>query len=130
LQPSDKLEDGSVSFLDIISLKHGFNYIERLGGIHKVQAHVTSLTSWLYEALSKLKHSNGRPMLRIFGKHAHPNAAEVCHGLEASTQIWGLLIASWLLVCLIALLACVHMSQFYVGHCFQSRFPSLGHACV
>jgi hypothetical protein len=31
-QPTDKLEDGTVSFLDIISLKHGLNKIQQLGG--------------------------------------------------------------------------------------------------
>jgi hypothetical protein len=35
LQPSDKLEDGTVSFLDIISLRHGFDFLSKLGGVQK-----------------------------------------------------------------------------------------------
>lgn len=68
-RPSDRLEDGTVAFLDIIALKHGFKMIEHLGGIYKIQAHVESLRSWLYEKLISLRHSNGGPLVRIFGKH-------------------------------------------------------------
>ncbi len=76
-QPSDKLEDGTVSFLDIISLKHGFNMIRQLGGIQRIQAHVASLTEWTYNALTRLKHSNGAPMAKVFGKHALDNHRQV-----------------------------------------------------
>mmetsp|Transcript_24514 Transcript_24514/g.58276 ORF Transcript_24514/g.58276 Transcript_24514/m.58276 type:complete len:692 (-) Transcript_24514:359-2434(-) len=31
-KPSERLEDGTVSFLDIIALEHGFNMVEKLGG--------------------------------------------------------------------------------------------------
>lgn len=32
-RPTSKFEDGTVAFLDIISLRHGFNMIDRLGGM-------------------------------------------------------------------------------------------------
>lgn len=35
-RPSEKLEDGTLAFLDIITLKHGFNMIKRLGGIERI----------------------------------------------------------------------------------------------
>ena len=32
-QPSDKLENGSISFLDVISVKHGLDMLQGLGGM-------------------------------------------------------------------------------------------------
>jgi selenocysteine lyase/cysteine desulfurase len=80
-RPADKLEDGTVNFLDIIALKHGFQMFERLGGIKAIQAHVGSLTRYLYSELASLKHTNGRPMLEIFGKHAQPDSMQVQGGI-------------------------------------------------
>eukprot|EP00878_Enallax_costatus_P013939 GHUV01014576.1.p1 GENE.GHUV01014576.1~~GHUV01014576.1.p1 ORF type:complete len:479 (+),score=157.31 GHUV01014576.1:163-1437(+) len=80
-RPADKLEDGTVNFLDIIALKHGFAMIERLGGIRAIQSHVHALTDYLYNQLSNLRHSNGKPMLRIFGKHHYPTAKDVQGGI-------------------------------------------------
>jgi hypothetical protein len=50
---------------------------DKLGGIGAVQAHVASLTGYMFRALSALRHSNGAPMLKIFGKHHLPNASQV-----------------------------------------------------
>ncbi|EFJ44557.1 hypothetical protein VOLCADRAFT_64703 [Volvox carteri f. nagariensis] len=72
-RPSDRLEDGTVAFLDVIAVKHGLNMMAKLGGIAKIQAHVACLTEWLYSRLASLRHSNGAPMLAIFGKHHMPN---------------------------------------------------------
>ena len=80
-RPADKLEDGTVNFLDIIALKHGFQMFERLGGIEAIQSHVGSLTQYLYKELSALKHSNGRPMLEIFGKHGRQDSGRVQGGI-------------------------------------------------
>jgi selenocysteine lyase/cysteine desulfurase len=35
--PSEKFEDGTVAFLDIVSLPHAFSFIEGLGGINAIQ---------------------------------------------------------------------------------------------
>ncbi|GFR48351.1 hypothetical protein Agub_g10238 [Astrephomene gubernaculifera] len=80
-RPSDRLEDGTVAFLDVIAVKHGLRALERLGGIRRVQAHVTALTEWLYGRLAGLRHSNGQPMLAIFGKHHLPNHRQVQGGI-------------------------------------------------
>lgn len=34
-----------------------------------VEAHVESLRSWTYQQLAGLRHSNGSPLLRMFGAH-------------------------------------------------------------
>lgn len=51
--------------------------IDKLGGIKAIQAHVAVLTEYLYSQLSSLRHSNGRPMLQIFGKHHFANHRDV-----------------------------------------------------
>jgi molybdenum cofactor sulfurtransferase len=73
-KPSDKFEDGTVAFLDIICLQHGFDFLQKeLGGVAAVHKHVHALTRHMYERLAALKHSNGAPLLTIFGAHTHPN---------------------------------------------------------
>lgn len=51
--------------------------IEKLGGIRSIQAHVATLTEYLYERMANLRHSNGKPMLQIFGKHHLANSRQV-----------------------------------------------------
>jgi molybdenum cofactor sulfurtransferase len=80
-RPSDKLEDGTVPFLDIVSLKHVFDFAESLGGVKTIQAHVHALTRYLFTRLSALKHGNGTPLLEIFGNHGHPSPEEVQGGI-------------------------------------------------
>lgn len=74
-EPAERLEDGTVAFLDIMALRHGMEFLNRLGGMHSIQAHVSSLIQWLYARMSVMKHSNGAPMFLIFGKHGQPDAA-------------------------------------------------------
>lgn len=60
-----------------LSLQHGFAMIDRLGGIEAIQSHVATLTEYLYDRMSNLRHSNGAPMVQIFGKHHFPNSRQV-----------------------------------------------------
>eukprot|EP00775_Hariotina_reticulata_P006756 gene6756-6973_t len=62
-------EDGTLGFLNILSLKHGFRVLQQLGGMQAIAAHVESLRSWTYQRLMQLKHSNGAPMVLLFGEH-------------------------------------------------------------
>eukprot|EP00899_Mesostigma_viride_P007506 jgi/Mesvir1/16757/Mv15130-RA.2 len=71
--PYERMEDGTVPFLDIISLEHGFRAIERLGGIRAVQAHVAALTHWLADHMRALRHASGAPVIKLFGKHSAAN---------------------------------------------------------
>lgn len=64
-----KWEDGTLPFLDIVSLKPGFDAMEYLGGIDSVEKYVTCLGTQMSTTLKSLKHSNGSPMLRLYGKH-------------------------------------------------------------
>lgn len=64
------LEDGTVPYLDILALRSGLEAIHSLGGIDRVHDHTKSLGQYLYLQLSSLKHSNGMPIVRVFGRWA------------------------------------------------------------
>ena len=56
--PSMRFEDGTVNFLSIIALKHGFELIQKLT-IERISSHTSSLTKFLCKQLRALTHSNG-----------------------------------------------------------------------
>ncbi len=67
LSPSEAaFEDGTVDFLNIPAVKIGLQHLEGIG-VDIIGARVRCLTGWLLEALYGLRHSNGRPMVRIYG---------------------------------------------------------------
>lgn len=70
LQPRgcSRFEDGTVPFLSIVALREGFKAINELG-IKNITKHTWCLTRELYLRLNRLRHENGRPVVRIYGKH-------------------------------------------------------------
>uniref|UniRef100_UPI0037E87810 molybdenum cofactor sulfurase n=1 Tax=Semicossyphus pulcher TaxID=241346 RepID=UPI0037E87810 len=67
LNISDRFEDGTVSFLDIIAVNHGFEALYRItGGMHNIQQHTFGLARYTYMLLSSLCHGNGRPVAQIY----------------------------------------------------------------
>ncbi|XP_019493446.1 PREDICTED: molybdenum cofactor sulfurase isoform X1 [Hipposideros armiger] len=64
---AERFEDGTISFLDVIALKHGFDALERLtGGMENVMQHTFTLAQYTYTALSSLRYPNGAPVVRIY----------------------------------------------------------------
>ncbi|XP_077159008.1 molybdenum cofactor sulfurase isoform X2 [Paroedura picta] len=64
---AERFEDGTVSFLDIIALKHGFDTLERLtGGMENIKQHTFALAHYTHRVLSTLKYPNGAPVVRIY----------------------------------------------------------------
>ncbi|XP_077125673.1 molybdenum cofactor sulfurase isoform X1 [Ranitomeya variabilis] len=64
---SDRFEDGTVSFLDIIALKHGFDTLQKLtGGMVNIKNHTHTLASYTYSVLSALHYANGQPVVHIY----------------------------------------------------------------
>nr|XP_036873268.1 molybdenum cofactor sulfurase isoform X4 [Manis javanica] len=62
-----RFEDGTISFLAVIALKHGFDTLERLtGGMGNIQQHTFTLAQYTYTALSALHYPNGSPVVRIY----------------------------------------------------------------
>lgn len=68
----DRLEDGTLPFHSIFALDHGITVHERLYGQYGhhpmkfISMHTAQLGRKLYEGLSKMMHSNGRPVVRIY----------------------------------------------------------------
>jgi len=62
----DGFEDGTPNFLGLAALASGFDLLER-AGMRRISAHVLDLTSQLLRGLQSLRHSNGRPVVRIYG---------------------------------------------------------------
>eukprot|EP01105_Mastigella_eilhardi_P018777 TRINITY_DN4379_c0_g5_i2.p1 TRINITY_DN4379_c0_g5~~TRINITY_DN4379_c0_g5_i2.p1 ORF type:complete len:556 (-),score=172.63 TRINITY_DN4379_c0_g5_i2:50-1717(-) len=67
-RPCTRFEDGTPSFLSIAELKYGFGKLETLG-MDNISRHVSALTQYLYDEMFNMRHSNGRPVFSIYGKH-------------------------------------------------------------
>ncbi|XP_026983563.1 molybdenum cofactor sulfurase isoform X6 [Sagmatias obliquidens] len=64
---AERFEDGTISFLDVIALKHGFDVLERLtGGMENIRQHTFTLARYTYAALSTLRYPNGTPVVQIY----------------------------------------------------------------
>jgi selenocysteine lyase/cysteine desulfurase len=59
-------EDGTINYLNIPAIKTGLQHLEKVG-INIIQERIYCLTGWLLENMLSLKHSNGKPMVRIYG---------------------------------------------------------------
>lgn len=59
-------EDGTLNFLSIPAVDIGLRHLERVG-IETIHTRVHCLTEWLLHELLALRHSNGRPVVRIYG---------------------------------------------------------------
>jgi len=59
-------EDGTLNYLGIPAVAIGLRHVERVG-IATIQTRVNCLTAWLIARLLALTHSNGKPMVRLYG---------------------------------------------------------------
>ena len=59
-------EDGTVDYLGIPAVGIGLDHISSVG-IETIHTRVMCLTGWLLDALGALRHSNGAPVVRIYG---------------------------------------------------------------
>ena len=59
-------EEGTLNYLNIPAVGIGLKHIESIG-IEPIHDRVLCLTSWLIESLLALRHSNGAPVIRIYG---------------------------------------------------------------
>jgi molybdenum cofactor sulfurtransferase len=59
-------EDGTVNYLALPAVEQGLAYVEAVG-IDTIHARVRCLTGWLLDQLAALRHSNGRPVVEIYG---------------------------------------------------------------
>jgi selenocysteine lyase/cysteine desulfurase len=59
-------EDGTLNFLSIPDVTVGLDWIEAIGP-DLIHQRVSILTGWLLQRLAMLKHSNGAPLVRLYG---------------------------------------------------------------
>ncbi len=59
-------EDGTVNYLTIPAVEIGLKYIAGIG-IDMIHERVSCLTGWLLERMTSLHHSNGNPVVQIYG---------------------------------------------------------------
>jgi selenocysteine lyase/cysteine desulfurase len=59
-------EDGTVDYLGIPAVGIGPDHISSVG-VETIHTRVMCLTGWLLEALGALHHSNGAPVVRVYG---------------------------------------------------------------
>lgn len=60
------LEDGTLNYLSIPAVEIGLRHIESIG-IGVITERVRCLTGWILDELLRLRHSNGHPLVRIYG---------------------------------------------------------------
>src|SRR5437764_6172382 len=59
-------EDGTINYLMLPAVEIGLRYLETIG-IETIHERVRCLSGWLLEQLHALRHSNGQPVVRIYG---------------------------------------------------------------
>ncbi|RJP48244.1 MAG: aminotransferase class V-fold PLP-dependent enzyme [Anaerolineaceae bacterium] len=59
-------EDGTLDYLNIPALEIGLKHLESIG-MEVIHERVKTLTGWLLENLTQMKHSTGEPLVRLFG---------------------------------------------------------------
>jgi molybdenum cofactor sulfurtransferase len=59
-------EDGTLNYLGIPAVEIGLRHLSSIG-MDAIHTRVEALTDWLLQRLVGLRHSNGRPMVRVYG---------------------------------------------------------------
>ncbi len=59
-------EDGTLNYLSIPAVEIGLRHLEGIG-LETIGERVRCLTGWMLEELLKLRHGNGRAMVRVYG---------------------------------------------------------------
>ena len=62
----ERFENGTVDYLGIPAISFGLNFIKSIG-IDRISARVNALAGYLKDQLQLLTHSNGEPLLKLFG---------------------------------------------------------------
>jgi selenocysteine lyase/cysteine desulfurase len=60
------LEDGTLNYLSIPAVEIGLRHLQAIG-MDVIGERVRLLTGWMLEKLLAMRHSNGHPMVRIYG---------------------------------------------------------------
>ncbi|MBI5031989.1 MAG: aminotransferase class V-fold PLP-dependent enzyme [Chloroflexi bacterium] len=63
---AEAFEDGTLNYLTLPAVEIGLRHIATIG-IDAIHTRVDCLTGWLLEQLTTLCHSNGKPVVRVYG---------------------------------------------------------------
>lgn len=74
----EAFEDGTIDYLALPAVEIGLRHVNRIG-YETIHTRVACLTGWLLRQLTALRHSNGSPVVRIYG----PVAADARGGTVA-----------------------------------------------
>ncbi|MGA2623899.1 MAG: aminotransferase class V-fold PLP-dependent enzyme [Bacteroidota bacterium] len=59
-------EDGTIDYLNLPAIEIGLRHLQKIG-TELIHTRVTTLTAWLLKCLTSLSHSNGSPLVEIYG---------------------------------------------------------------
>lgn len=59
-------EDGTINYLNLPAIEIGLKHLSKVG-IDTIHERVMALTGWLIENLLSLRHSNGKPLVTLYG---------------------------------------------------------------
>ena len=68
LEDGEAFEDGTINYLNLPAIEIGLNYLDKIG-IEVIHEHVMCLTGWLLDNLLAHYHSNGTPLVQVYGPH-------------------------------------------------------------
>ena len=64
---SGRFEDGTVSFLDIVALRHGFETLQKFRlTMNIISRHTFKLASYVYNKMAAMCHDNGNPLCILY----------------------------------------------------------------
>ncbi|XP_024084503.1 molybdenum cofactor sulfurase isoform X2 [Cimex lectularius] len=68
----ERFEDGTLNFLSILSLNHGFSSLyDMVGSMDTVSRYCFNLAKYAFNSLLKLHHSNGNPAVHLYTDSAY-----------------------------------------------------------
>lgn len=68
LEDGEAFEDGTINYLGLPAIEIGLNYLNSIG-LETIHERVMCLTSWLLDSLLSMRHSNGTPLVQVYGPH-------------------------------------------------------------
>jgi len=63
---SEAFEDGTLNYTSLPAIERGLDFVEA-AGIDTIHTRVSCLTRWTLDRLGELRHSNGAPLVRVYG---------------------------------------------------------------
>src|SRR5712692_7064377 len=66
LEGGEAFEDGTLNYLNLPAVEIGLKYLTRIG-METIHERIMCLTSWLLDNLLSIKHSNGTPLVQVYG---------------------------------------------------------------